>query len=63
MKTFASQGSFTYYFESITIWSLELDVLYSGFGDWNVVNFDIIPFAGLNIWRWGLKALEDQVQT
>ena len=51
-EDFAGQGSFTYYFESdITIWTLDLDVHYSGFDIGDVESFRLTPFAGLNFYN------------
>jgi len=49
-EDFAGQGSFTYYFEDFTAWSLDLDVHYSGFDIGDVESFSLTPFAGLNIY-------------
>ncbi len=51
-EDFAGQGSFTYYFENTTVWSLDFDTHYSGF-DIEVAEFAISPFAGLNVFRIG----------
>ncbi len=51
-EDWAGQGSFTYYFESdITVWTLDLDVHYSGFNIGDVESFRITPFAGINIFN------------
>ena len=48
---FAGQASFTYYFEEVTVWTLDLDVHYSGFEIGDVESFRLTPFAGLNIFN------------
>ncbi len=48
-EQFAGQASFTYYFETGTVWALDLDVHYSGFEIGDVESFSLTPFAGLNI--------------
>ena len=48
---FAGQASFTYYFEEVTVWTLDLDVHYSGFNIGDVESFRLTPFAGLNIFN------------
>lgn len=50
-EDFAGQGSFTYYFEDFTVWTLDLDVHYSGFDIGDLESFRLTPFAGLNIFR------------
>lgn len=51
-EDFAGQGSFSYFFESgVTVWALDLDVHYSGFGIGDLEGFRIAPFAGLNFFR------------
>lgn len=50
-EDFAAQGSFTYYFEDVTVWTLDLDVHYSGFDIGDVESFRLTPFAGLNIFN------------
>lgn len=49
-EEFAGQGSFTYYFENVTLWALDLDVHYSGF-ELEAAEFVISPFAGLNFFH------------
>ena len=50
-EDFAGQASFTYYFEEFTVWTLDLDVHYSGFEIGDVESFRLTPFAGLNIFN------------
>jgi hypothetical protein len=50
-EDFAGQGTFTYYFEDVSVWTLDLDVHYSGFNLGDVESFRLTPFAGLNIFR------------
>ncbi len=51
-EDFAGQASFHYYFESgFTVWTLDLDVHYSGFELGDVESFSLTPFAGINIFN------------
>ncbi len=51
-EDFAGQASFHYYFESlVNVYSIDLDVHYSGFDLGDVESFAITPFAGLNFFR------------
>ncbi len=51
-EDFAGQGSLHYYFEEgFNIWTIDLDVHYSGFNLGDVEGFRLTPFAGLNIIR------------
>lgn len=54
-EDYAGQGTFTYYFESnISLWTLDLDVHYSGFNIGDVESFRLTPFAGLNVYSVSL---------
>lgn len=50
-EDFAGQASFTYYLEDATVWTLDLDVHYNGFGLGDLEGFNLTPFAGLNIFN------------
>ncbi len=55
-EDFAGQASFHYYFESVvTVYTIDLDVHYSGFDIGDVESFALTPFAGLNFFRAGVS--------
>lgn len=57
-EDYAGQGSFHYYFESgLNLWTIDLDVHYSGFNIGDVESFRLSPFAGLNIYSVSVDGL------
>lgn len=49
---FAGQASFHYMLDDIANYTIDLDVLYSGFNIGDLEGFNITPFAGINIFNF-----------
>lgn len=52
-EEYAGQASFSYFFEknSVKVWTIDLDVHYSGFNIGDLEGFRLTPFGGLNVFH------------